>query len=268
MSCLPITIFISIMKQPKIILTLLIILTEVTLHAQEEPMYSQYFFNSSVINPAQAGASGSNQAGVLVRNQWVGVSGAPKTITAYANIRLPRQLGLAVGIYQDKLGPETNLLLQTDLAYHANLSEEWHLAAGVRFSASYTRVGLTEVANVDPRNPFFTMDISSGLKLNTGVGVLVYSSRSFFGISLPKAFRTQISVSAPGVAEFEKTEVRTLFAYGGSNIKLSQDFMFTPSAMVRISTIPAQLDLNAIFGYKDIIDFGPLVRSNLTQIDN
>jgi hypothetical protein len=85
---------------------------------------------------------------------------------------------------------------------------------------------------------------------------------------MPKAFKMQIRVSEPGVAEFEKNEIRTLFAYGGSNFTLSKDFMFTPSAMIKISTMPTQLDLNAIFGYKNLIDFGPLVRSNLTQLDN
>ena len=46
------------MKQLKTCLTLLFILMEIDLCAQQEPMYSQYFFNNSVINPAQAGASG------------------------------------------------------------------------------------------------------------------------------------------------------------------------------------------------------------------
>jgi type IX secretion system PorP/SprF family membrane protein len=256
------------MKQLKIILTLLIILMKIDLSAQQEPMYSQYFFNNSVINPAQAGAAGSNQAGILVRNQWVGIDGAPKTLTAYVNLRLPGQLGLAAGIYQDRIGPEVNTHFQTDLAYHARLSQEWYLSGGIRFTATYMRVGLTEVPNVDPRNPFFTMDVASGLKLNTGVGFLAYNSRTFFGISMPKAFKTQISVSEPGVATYEKNEVRTLFAYGGSSFQLSQDVTLTPSALIRVSTMPPQLDLNAVCGFKNAIDFGLLFRSNLTELDN
>jgi type IX secretion system PorP/SprF family membrane protein len=247
---------------------LLLIILEINLSAQQEPMYSQYFFNNSVINPAQAGASGANQAGVLIRNQWVGIDGAPKTITAYANFRLPKQLGLAAGLYQDRLGPEVNTHFQTDLAYHARIAEEWHLAAGIRFTATYMRVGLTEVPNVDPRNPFFTMDIASGLKINTGVGLLAYNSTTFFGMAMPKAFKTQISVSEPGVATYEKNEIRTFFAYGGTNFQLSKEVMLTPSALVRISTMPSQLDLNAVLGFKDAIDFGILMRSNLTEVDN
>ncbi len=81
------------MKQLKICLTLLIILMEIEVSAQQEPTYSQYFFNNSVINPAQAGASGSNQAGILVRNQWVGIDGAPKTHYGLCQFKTARTVG-------------------------------------------------------------------------------------------------------------------------------------------------------------------------------
>jgi type IX secretion system PorP/SprF family membrane protein len=265
---MPKIINISIMKQLITSLTLLFFLMQVPLLAQKEPMYGQYFFNNSVINPAHAGASGTNQIGVLVRNQWMGIDGAPKTITAYANLRLPKQLGLAIGIYQDELGPEVNLHFQTDLAYHARLSEAWFLATGVRFTVSHLRVGLTEVPNVDPRNPYFAVDLSSGLILNTGVGLLAYSSKYFFGVAVPQTFKSHIKISEEEVVDFQKKEVRSLFTYGGGNFQLSQKFTFTPSAMIQLGKIPVLLDLNAVFGYKNILDFGPLIRSNLTQIDN
>jgi type IX secretion system PorP/SprF family membrane protein len=249
-------------------LTLLLLFLGANLLAQREPMYSQYYFNNSVINPAQAGASGTNNAGIIARDQWIGIDGAPKTYAAYANLRLPLQLGTAVGIYQDRLGPEVNTYFQADVAYHARISEQWHLSAGIRITTSYMRVGLTKVRYVDPNNLLFTMDVSSGLKLNTGVGLLAYNNNSFIGVAMPKAFKTQIKVSEPGVATYEKNEIRTFFAYGGSNISLSKDFMLTPSALVRLGTIPAQLDLNVICGYKNIIDFGPILRSNLLDLNN
>ncbi len=48
------------------------------------------------------------------------------------------------------------------------------------------------------------MDVASGLKINTGVGFLAYTSKTFIGIALPKTFKTQISVSEPGVATYER----------------------------------------------------------------
>ncbi len=244
------------------------IMIEAELCAQVENMHFQYLFNNSIINPAHAGSSSSNQVGILIRDQWTGIEGSPKTITAYTNIRLPRQLGLAIGIYQDRIGPEVNHHIQADLAYHAMLSEEWYLAAAIRFTGAHLRVGLTEVPNIDPRNPYFTVDISSRLKLNTGTGLLAYNNKYFIGISMPETFRTKIKVSAPGVGEFKKKEVRNLYTYGGGNFYLSWNLLFTPSVMVRLGKNPTQLDFNSIFSYKSIFDFGPLIRSNFTQIEN
>ena len=256
------------MIHSKTLLALFFIMIEIALSAQQEPRYFQYYFNSSVINPAHAGASSSNQVGLMVRNQWTGIDGAPKNITLYTNIRLPRQLGLAAGIYQERIGPETNLHIQTDLAYHVTLSEEWHLAGGIRFTFSHLRVGLTEVPYVDPRNPYFTVDIDSRLKLNTGIGLLGYNEKYFLALSIPESFRTKINVSIPGVVSFKKKEVRNMYTYAGGNFYLSWNFMYAPSLMIRIGKSPAQFDFNSIFSYKKIIDFGPLFRSNFTQIEN
>lgn len=229
-------------------------------------MYGQYIFNNSIINPAQAGAYSSNRFGILARNQWIGVDGAPRTETAYANIRLPRQLGLAIGLYQDRLGPETNLQLQTDLAYHTRISEKFFLSGGIRLVAAHLRLGLSDVPNVDPNNPYFQQDLSSGLMLNAGAGLLAYTGKSYFGLSIPKIFKNQIGTDRPGVVDLKKSEAIHLFAYGGTNIDMSEDFMFMPSTLLKyIDGAPLQLDLNAVFGYKDILDFGPMLRSNLNS---
>jgi type IX secretion system PorP/SprF family membrane protein len=253
-------------KNIRLFLALLFIMIEAVLCAQQEPMYFQYFFNNSVINPAHAGSSSSNQVGILIRDQWAGIDGSPKTIMLSTNIRLPKQLGLAAGIYQERIGPEVNLHIQTDLAYHARLTEDWCIAAGIRFTFSHLKVGLTEVPYIDPRNPYFTVDISSGLKLNTGTGLLAYNNQYFFGISIPETFRTKIKASLPGVDDFEKKETRNLYTYGGGNFYLPLNLIFIPSVMIRFGKNPTQLDFNSIFSYKNIFDFGPLIRSNFTQI--
>ena len=49
--------------------------------AQQDPMYTQYNFNTQTINPAYAGTWESMGFLVLGRNQWVGMPGAPNTYT-------------------------------------------------------------------------------------------------------------------------------------------------------------------------------------------
>ena len=245
------------------------------LRAQMEPMYSQYIFNNTVINPAQAGASEQNQFGMLTRYQWLGFDNSPRTQSAYANLQLPRQMGLAVGIYQDKLGPEVRLQLQTDLAYHATLSDTWRLAGGVRLAMTSLRVALTDIPNVDQGDPMLVEDLKSGLLLNVGAGLLAYNDQSFIGLSMPRVFKSlaevlvsQIGNRNPDAAILEKLP-RQLVAYGGTNLPLTDEIQFMPSALFRIGPgSPTQIDINTVFGYADLLDFGPLVRSNLIDRNN
>ncbi|MEE4177749.1 MAG: type IX secretion system membrane protein PorP/SprF [Bacteroides sp.] len=230
--------------------------------AQQVPMYGQYIFNNSVINPAQAGVRDKNQWGVLGRYQWVGVDGAPTTHTAFFNFRLPANLGLAVGIYQDNIGPVRDFTLQTDVAYHAQISENWYLSGGLRLLTSSIKVNLLDLENVDHNDPYFNQNLSSGLHFNVGAGLVAFSEKTFFGVSLPKAQRKGF-----GDKNNEVNMVsRHLFVYGGNTFDLSDNFVVTPSALFKTSEkAPSQIDINAIFGYNEIFDFGPMLRSNFTE---
>lgn len=254
------------MKHSKLHILLIFMLLPVFAFAQQEPMYGQYLFNNSVINPAQAGAYSANRFGILARNQWMGIDGAPRTESAYANLLLPRRLGLALSIYQDRLGPEVNIQFQTDLAYHTPISDKFSLAGGIRLIAAHLRVNLSDVPNVDPANPFFQENLSSGLLFNAGAGLLAYTPKSFVGLSIPRIFRNQIGINQPGLADFRKRENIHLFAYAGTNLDLSDEILFMPSTLFKyIDGAPMQLDLNTVFGYKDILDFGPMLRTNLFE---
>ena len=240
-------------------MALLLLLIPAALYGQQEPMYGQYIFNSSVINPAQAGGNNSNQAGALARLQWVGFEDAPRTETLFANFRLPHNLGMAVGVYQDRLGVQTNIQLQADLAYHAQLSDSWSLAGGLRGVGMHFKASLTDIEGVDPNNPYF-QDDPSDFMFNVGAGLLAYNQRTYFGISTPKILKNEIEV---GDAAFDINESRHFFAYAGTNLALSDEMSFMPSTMFRfIEDAPIQLDLNTVFGYGDVLDFGPMVRTN------
>lgn len=229
---------------------------------QQIPMYGQYIFNNTVINPAQAGARDKNQAGILGRYQWLGIDGAPVTYTGFANFRLPQNMGLAVGIYQDNFGPLRDFTLQTDVAYHARLTEKWYLSGGLRLFLSSLSINLTGIDNIDPGDPYFSHDLNSGIHLNLGAGLLAFTENSFIGVAMPQAPRKGILSTNQRLKSFS----RHFIAYGGTTFDLTDEFVVTPSTLFKTSDhAPSQLDLNAIFGYNEIFDFGPMIRSNLTE---
>ena len=53
---------------------------------QQDPQFTQYMYNQSVINPAYATATeGVINFGGLYRSQWVGLEGAPQTGTFFVH---------------------------------------------------------------------------------------------------------------------------------------------------------------------------------------
>lgn len=250
------------MKKALFLITLLISLVGIKGFAQQSQMYGQYIFNNSVINPAQAGVSDNIQMGVLGRYQWLGIEGAPVTHTAYFNTRLPRNMGFTVGLYQDNLGPVREHTLQTDFAYHARLTEHWYLSGGLRLVTSIVKLNLLELENLDPSDPYFNQNLSSGLQFNVGAGLLAFSEKAFIGASLPKAQRKGFG----DPTRQQLISARHFFLYGGYTFDLVESLVVTPSVLFKDSErAPAQLDMNLIFGYNEIFDFGPMVRSNFSN---
>ncbi|HMQ45609.1 MAG TPA: PorP/SprF family type IX secretion system membrane protein, partial [Mariniflexile sp.] len=73
--------------------------------AQQDPQFTQYMYNMSVINPAYATA---NEAvlnlGGLYRTQWVGLEGAPKTGTFFAHSPINRKIEVGISFTNDNIG--------------------------------------------------------------------------------------------------------------------------------------------------------------------
>jgi len=64
-----------------VIVAILLTVFKISVKAQQDPMYTQYMFNTQTINPAYAGTWESVGFMVLGRHQWTGWEGAPETYT-------------------------------------------------------------------------------------------------------------------------------------------------------------------------------------------
>ena len=60
----------------------------VTAMGQQVPMYSQYIMNGFLVNPSFAGSDGYTTVNLTVREQWVGMAGAPSTYAASFQTRI------------------------------------------------------------------------------------------------------------------------------------------------------------------------------------
>jgi len=110
------------MKKPIIAFLFLVLLLQQVL-SQQDPLSSQYMFNTLTYNPGVAGISGMICATALNRQQWVGFTGAPAT-TVF-NISAPVSLfgiksGVGLVVESDKIGFDKNINLSASYSYLMN----------------------------------------------------------------------------------------------------------------------------------------------------
>lgn len=121
------------MKKHLLIIAILLF-TTMFCRAQQDSQISQYMFHGIYINPAYAGYKEELNAHAFYRNQWVGLEGAPKTLSlAIDAIANQGNVGLALQISHDKIGAQRNLAAYANYAYRIrmDMDGESRLAFGL-----------------------------------------------------------------------------------------------------------------------------------------
>lgn len=230
------------------------------LQAQQTPHFTQYMYNMNVVNPAYAGSKESLSGGLLYRTQWVGLDGAPKTLTFSAHSPVGRNVGLGLSVVSDKIGPvdETNAF--ADFSYTLKLGGEQRLAFGLKAGATFHKVGLySEIGDGGILQPddAFKEDINNTF-LNLGSGIFYYSSNYYVAFSVPNMIKgTHLDVNGTKYG----TETSHYFLTGGYVFNLTDNTKFKPSFMLKSAfNVPASLDVSANFLMYDKYEVGATYR--------
>jgi type IX secretion system PorP/SprF family membrane protein len=107
------------MKKLNIAFLLLVIIIQPVL-SQQDPLSSQYMFNTLTYNPGLAGTSGMICATALNRQQWVGFTGAPSTTVFNINAPVsPFKIKSGVGlmVQSDNIGFDKDINISGIYSY-------------------------------------------------------------------------------------------------------------------------------------------------------
>ncbi|MFI5222121.1 MAG: PorP/SprF family type IX secretion system membrane protein [Bacteroidia bacterium] len=217
------------MNTKKIISALFGVIFTINAFAQQDPMYSQYWLNAGILNPAQVGADGLTTLNVTGRYQWVNLEGAPKTNSISFGGMPVDNLGIGGSYVYDEIGPVRTNTLNADVAYHLRVSKKWTATLGTRISAMNTQLLLGNLSTTKPGDPAFSQNLNSGIKPNVGFGILIHNDRFYFGFAQPRAIEYDLSTSA-----FMNTKIVTHnFIYTGYNFTVNDDVELRPSILLK-----------------------------------
>lgn len=226
-------------------------------YAQQDPMYSQYMFNTLAFNPAYAGSADVFTTMALSRHQWLGFKGAPATQTLSLHSPLPgNKLALGGNLIHDVAGPAKQNSVFLDVAYRMQTGENTRLAFGLSGGFNLFQADLASLNTVaeDPHNA----SISGKFLPNFGFGLYWHAPHYYVGVSAPKLLENVIGEDGQVVTN---QEFRHYFLMAGYVMDLSLDLKFKPAIMARVvEGAPLSLDLNANFLLRERVWFGAMYR--------
>lgn len=254
-----------------VLLLTMCLATTLSTQAQQYPVFTQYYFNELVINPAYAGSHVQFSATAMYRNQWVNFPGAPKTFNFSAHTSLLKnKLGVGLMVNHDEIGSYKNEHIYGYYAYKIHFKEatlSMGLQAGINILGA-------DFSNLDLQN---TKDaafygLANEVKPNFGAG-LYYSKKNFFlGFSVPFLLNNKVANSVESLLG-EIREARYYFLRGGTILPLDRmgNVKINPSFLVRTQEgQPLSFDINNAFIFYDVFSAGVSYRlrdSFITFID-
>ena len=233
------------MKDIKIlILTLITFASVITIYGQQDPQYTQYMYNMNVMNPAYAGSQGTLSIGVLGRTQWVGLVGAPRTITANIHAPIGENLGLGFSAIADEIGPVKEQNVYADFSYTIETSEEGRLALGIKAGFTFQDINFLSLSINQQNDELFANNLNE-VYPNFGAGAFYYKEHFYVGLSMPNILKTRHFEKSNGFVSTASEEMH-VFLTSGYVFDLSYDVKLKPSVMVKAVTgAPLSIDLSA-----------------------
>lgn len=251
------------------LIILLLVTTGLESKAQQDPMYTQYMFNTQTINPAYAGTWESFSFMVLARQQWAGLEGAPQTYTFSMQAPLQNErVALGLNLISDVVGLEKRFYMFSDYSYLLPINEGMKLRLGLKGGFTNYSNNLSEyttnVAGSGIIDPAFQGEIDRKFVPNFGIGGFLYGKKYYAGFSIPKILSHDFENNYNNLSV--NAELRHYFFIAGLIFDLGQNVKFKPTMLTKAtftseSGAPVELDLTANFLIKEKFWLGAMFRT-------
>ena len=230
---------------------------------QQDPQFSQYMFNSLVINPAYAGYKENLNVSAVYRDQWVGVDGAPKTQTLIIDGSVAKdKVGLALGIVNDKYGLKGKTSAYLNYAYKLYVGEEGILALGLAGGISQFVYDADKATYEQEQSTDFINGKYHYINPEARFGIHYSTSRFFLGLSATNLFSEVFSSNA-AIRKLVTNQNNHFFLAAGYLFDINDYLKCKPTLLIKEDTKgPTGIDGNLNFLILDKVWIGGSYRTN------
>jgi type IX secretion system PorP/SprF family membrane protein len=251
----------------KIYLTLLAIVLAKSGNAQQDSQFTQYVFNGLHINPAYAGYKNDLYLQSFIRSQWVGVKGAPRSLSISGDAATNSgNVGIGLIVSSDQLGAQSNLSTYANYAYKIRLGydEDSRLSFGI--AAGFMQLGLrgdklNAIEGDDLSIP--TSDLTRVLP-DARFGIFYSGPKYFAGVSATNMLAKYADRNNTSNLLVTVPQPHIYLTAGGL-FPLSDGLVLKPTFLLKDDRRgPTSLDVNSFFLLNEKVWLGAFYRTSVT----
>lgn len=247
----------------KIIKTIFFLLVPVCVSGQLTPNTSQYILNPLTINPAFAGNRGVMNIAAFYRRQWVGIKGAPETMTLAVDAPFAEdKLGLGLIISNDKIGVTRETQFNTNYSYKIQMGRGI-MSFGLGAGLILTNSRWSDLIVLDPGDERYLIDSKTFMVPNFSFGGYYTNQNYFAGFSIPRLIGHKFDFNKNKYVLQNNMKDYSYLFNTGYLFELSRKLQFFPSVLIVISRGNKLLyDINAHFRIMERFWLGASYRNN------
>jgi type IX secretion system PorP/SprF family membrane protein len=229
--------------------------------AQQLPLFSQYYYNPFIYNPAFTGTAETNNAYLIHRSQWKDMPGSPTTyaLTIDGNVK-EKEIGLGLSLFNDQTDIFSRTGLYGSYSYHLPLQGDHHIYLGLSAGIIDNKIDFSRANVTDVNDPLLYNTNRRKVTTDATFGVSYFWKDLTVGFSVPQLLGTKINYDEDNTNVYMRLR-RHFIGSVMYNIEINEDFDFIPSIMTRAAKgTPFQFDVNANFAWKDMVRAGLFYR--------
>lgn len=224
-------------------------------HAQQDPHFTQYMFNTLYYNPGFSGVEGIAKATAMHRSQWLGyeptVGGGTAPTTQFISFTAPifkLNSGFGAYVINDELGPQNNLEVQASYAYHLGIRES-KLSLGVRVGMYSQTLNFDLYRATNPDDPLLRDNTgrASQIRPDLSVGAFFRKEKYYAGVSFNHLINSEFDF---GVGQRSALQ-NHMYITGGYFYQVSFDLRFQFSTIIKTDFTKTSFDVSGLAYLKD-----------------
>jgi len=210
----------------KLISLSVLIFLPMMLMGQLTPVTNHYVLNPLRINPSYAGSRGGLSVAAFYRQQWVGLNGAPRTMSLELDAPvLSDKLGLGLFVVNDKIGVTRQTEVMTSYAFRISVGNGT-LAMGLGAGLVATNTAWSDLIVLDPGDDYFLIDSKVFVVPDFSFGTYYSGKNYFLSFSIPRLLGYRF--------DFDKNKYSLKVEPGNYNYVLNTGYMFPLGAKARV----------------------------------